>query len=194
MSAPTVEELRGALASGRAADALRAELAETTTATTLVDLHVGASTVPVPVSALRQVIDLLEDLSEGRRVTIAPADLPVGTQVAAAVLGVSRPWITRLLDRGEIPATRSGSKRRVALGDLIAHRRHLSQRQREAISNLEDHIEQEAATARHTSGVPSSPRRPGFFGRIKKGSVPQMAEASLSGHLTIPIDDFEWAA
>ena len=50
--------------------------------------------------------DLFEDLSEGRNVAVAPYDLPVGTESAAEALGVSRPWLTQMLDRGEIPMQR----------------------------------------------------------------------------------------
>jgi excisionase family DNA binding protein len=69
------------------------------------------------------LLDLLDDVAEGRDVTVAPAGLPVGTELASELLGVSRPWLTTLLDRGEIPSTRVGSKRRVRLGALLAYRR-----------------------------------------------------------------------
>jgi excisionase family DNA binding protein len=55
--------------------------------------------------------------------TIAPYDLAIGTERAAELLGVSRPWLTALLYRGDIPMVRIGTKRRVRLGDLIAYRR-----------------------------------------------------------------------
>jgi excisionase family DNA binding protein len=66
---------------------------------------------------------LLEDVSYGREVTSAPANLPIGTEVASELLGVSRPWLTTLLDRGDIPSTRTGTKRRMRLGDVLAFRR-----------------------------------------------------------------------
>ena len=80
-------------------------------------------TVILPTSLASSLVDLLEDISEGRDVTTAPAGLPLGTEVASELLGVSRPWFTTLLDRGDIPSVRVGSKRRVRLGDLLAYRR-----------------------------------------------------------------------
>lgn len=69
------------------------------------------------------VTTLLDDVSYGREVTSAPAGLPIGTEVASELLGVSRPWLTTLLDRGEIPSSRTGTKRRMRLGDVLAYRR-----------------------------------------------------------------------
>jgi excisionase family DNA binding protein len=88
-----------------------------------VSLVVDGRMIELPVELARVLQDVLEDVAEGRDVTSAPANLPVGTQLAAELLGVSRPWLTRLLDRGEIPSVRVGSKRRVRLGDLLAYRR-----------------------------------------------------------------------
>jgi excisionase family DNA binding protein len=80
------------------------------------------------------LLDLLEDVAEGRDVTVAPAGLPVGTELASELLGVSRPWLTTLLDRGDIPSTRVGSKRRVRLGDLLAYRRADDARRRQGLT------------------------------------------------------------
>lgn len=80
------------------------------------------------------LLDLLDDVAEGRDVTVAPAGLPVGTELASELLGVSRTWLTTLLDRGDIPSTRSGSKRRVRLGDLLAYRRADDERRRQALT------------------------------------------------------------
>ena len=80
------------------------------------------------------IVELLEDISEGRDVTSAPAGLPLGTEVASDLLGVSRPWLTTLLDRGDIPSSRVGSKRRIRLGDLLAYRRSDDTRRREGLT------------------------------------------------------------
>jgi excisionase family DNA binding protein len=88
-----------------------------------VRVSIGETTADLPKTVAAQIADLLDDISEGRHVTIAPYDLAIGTERAAELLGVSRPWLTALLDRGDIPMVRNGSKRRVRLGDLIAYRR-----------------------------------------------------------------------
>jgi excisionase family DNA binding protein len=88
------------------------------------------STLMLPAALVGLFRDLFDDLSEGRDVAVAPADLLVGTEKAAEVLGVSRVWVAELLDRGELPVVMAGSHRRVALGDLMAFRRADDRRRR----------------------------------------------------------------
>ena len=88
----------------------------------------------LPPDLVALLLDLLDDVAEGRDVTVAPAGLPVGTELASELLGVSRPWLTTLLDRGDIASTRVGSKRRVRLGDLLAYRRADDARRRQGLT------------------------------------------------------------
>jgi excisionase family DNA binding protein len=86
-------------------------------------VSIGGRNYPLGPELVELVATLLDDVSYGREVTSAPASLPIGTELASELLGVSRPWLTTLLDRGEIPSTRTGTKRRVRLGDVLAYRR-----------------------------------------------------------------------
>jgi excisionase family DNA binding protein len=95
-----------------------------------VRVSIGEITADLPATVAAQIADLLADVSEGRHVTVAPYDLAIGTERAAELLGVSRPWLTAILDRGDIPMVRNGTKRRVRLGDLIAYRRATDHRRR----------------------------------------------------------------
>lgn len=98
------------------------------------NLSIADRTIVVPAALAAVLVELLEDISEGRDVTSAPAGLPVGTELASDLLGVSRPWLTTLLDRGDIPSSRVGSKRRIRLGDLLAYRRSDDIRRRDALT------------------------------------------------------------
>jgi excisionase family DNA binding protein len=135
------DHLRAALAAGRAADRLRPVAERGASDGPLVPIAVGTVEVFVPVAALRALVDLLEDLSEGREATVAPGDLAVGTAEAARLLGVSRTWIAELVDRGDLPGERVGSKRRVPLAALVAQRREQLARQRERARALGDAID-----------------------------------------------------
>ncbi len=133
-------------------------------AASTVRVSIGETTADLPKTVVAQIASLLDDISEGRHVTIAPYDLAIGTERAAELLGVSRPWLTALLDRGDIPMVKNGTKRRVRLGDLIAYRR-ATDRHRLATQTwerLEDETVAEArvleplSTARSRSSTPPS--------------------------------------
>ena len=47
-----------------------------------------------------------------------PADMPLTTNQAAARLGMSRPFLIKLLDQGNIPFHRIGRDRRILLSDV----------------------------------------------------------------------------
>ena len=122
----------------KSAPATAAELADAFTSAIGADgsasLSIDDRIVTIPAALVTALVELLEDISEGREVTSAPAGLPLGTEVASELLGVSRPWLTTLLDRGDIPSSRVGSKRRIRLGDLLAYRRSDDTRRREALT------------------------------------------------------------
>ena len=99
-----------------------------------VSMVVGDRPFPLTPELARLIAALLDDVSFGRDVISAPADLPIGTEVASDLLGVSRPWLTKLLDRGDIPSTRIGTKRRMRLGDVLAYRRADDERRDRALT------------------------------------------------------------
>jgi excisionase family DNA binding protein len=133
-------------------------------ATSTVRISIGETAADLPMEVAAQIAALLDDISQGRHVTIAPYDLAIGTERAAELLGVSRPWLTALLDRGDIPMVRNGTKRRVRLGDLIAYRRATDCRRRgtQTWERLDDQPVAEArvleprSTTRWRSSTPPS--------------------------------------
>jgi len=78
--------------------------------------------VELPEPMYRLLVQVAEALSAGRAVTVAPRSTVLTTQQAAEVLGVSRPTVVRLIDAGEIPSERPGTRRQVLLSDVLAYR------------------------------------------------------------------------
>ena len=71
--------------------------------------------------------------ADRKDVCVVRQDRLMTTQEAADYLGVSRPTIVRLLERGEIPFERINTHRRVAFDDLERYRldhEHVSRRNR----------------------------------------------------------------
>lgn len=63
----------------------------------------------------------MQRLGDGRSLVLVPQNRHLTTQEAAAVLGVSRPFLIRMLDAGEMPYTLVGKHRRIALADVQAY-------------------------------------------------------------------------
>lgn len=78
--------------------------------------------VPVPRNLADAIRALAGELAAGRSVTMLPADAVLTPAEAAELLGLSRPFVVRLLDEGTIPSDRlPGSRhRRVLLADVVA--------------------------------------------------------------------------
>jgi excisionase family DNA binding protein len=82
---------------------------------------------------LAQILALL---ARGEGVQIMPDMAELTTQQAADFLNVSRPYLVKLLEQGDIPFHMVGTHRRVRFQDLREYRRGEDQKQRGAADEL----------------------------------------------------------
>jgi excisionase family DNA binding protein len=90
------------------------------------DLHLVAAdgtSVPLPSQVVTLLSQLASTLLAGEGVAINPIAKEMTTGEAAAMLGMSRPTLIKLLDADRIPSHRIGTHRRVLLRDVLAFRR-----------------------------------------------------------------------
>lgn len=106
------------------------------------------------VSVLRQVA---QALSAGMGVTVAPLNAMLTTQEAADFLGVSRPTLVRVLDRGEIPMQRPGRHRYVRLSDLLDYQQRSRRARRDALDEMV-RLSEEMGLYESTDGLPPAMR------------------------------------
>lgn len=78
--------------------------------------------VPLPRPVVGLLDEILKNMQAGKAVSIVPEHQQLTTQRAANLLGVSRPFMVRLLEEGKLPFHMVGSHRRVYLKDLLAYK------------------------------------------------------------------------
>ncbi|MCF4165715.1 helix-turn-helix domain-containing protein [Zavarzinia compransoris] len=82
------------------------------------------------------LMELLRHVGRGDAVTLVPVSKMLTTQQAADILNVSRPFLIRLLDRGDIVHTTVGRHRRIKAEDLFAYKQKQAEKRGAALSRL----------------------------------------------------------
>jgi excisionase family DNA binding protein len=88
---------------------------------------------PAMIAALEQLVRIM---ALGRSAVILPHEQYLSCQSAAELLGVSRPYLYQLLDRGVIPCFKVGSHRRLRFEDVIDYKLNRSSERHQALLEL----------------------------------------------------------
>jgi excisionase family DNA binding protein len=90
----------------------------------------------LPVSLYEFLVKLIADLFEGQSVAIVQNDAQLTTVEAARMLGVSRQFLVKVLERGEIPHHMVGTHRRVYVRDLLAYKAKRDSKRHQTLDDL----------------------------------------------------------
>jgi excisionase family DNA binding protein len=96
-------------------------------------------TALLPVGLMRRYLEAQE--TPGRELLVFDSDEEVSSEVAAGMLGVSRPYLNELLEVEAIPYRRVGNQRRIRVLDLEAYRQRRTEAER-ALGAMADIINQ----------------------------------------------------
>jgi excisionase family DNA binding protein len=102
-------------------------------------LHVSSDNVhdqPIPPEIASLVAQVLAAVASGRTLTISAIPEVLTTSAAAALLGVSRPTLMKMIGEGAIPSHKVGSHTRLKSSDVLAARRARRLRERAAFVSL----------------------------------------------------------
>jgi excisionase family DNA binding protein len=96
----------------------------------------GDGPLILPRAVVVMLASMLAQLAEGRGVTLMASHAELTTVEAASMLNVSRPYLIKLIDSGELPARLVGRHRRVRFGDLIDYKRRTDASAHQAADDL----------------------------------------------------------
>lgn len=111
----------------------------------------------LPESVYKALCQVIHALSSGQAVTIIPRDREMTTQEAADCLNVSRPYLIKLLEQGEIPFTKVGSHRRVRSQDIMAYKKQRDIQRRQCLSEFTAFLQDEGFYDESNSDLNSQP-------------------------------------
>ena len=94
--------------------------------------------VDLPPALARVVAAMLAEVADGRAVGVRTLAEGLTAQEAAELLGVSRPFVVKLVDDGDLPALLVGTHRRLQRGDVLAYREQMRATTAEALQALTD--------------------------------------------------------
>lgn len=96
-------------------------------------------------------------VAQGTAVDVLARDKELTSQEAAALLGVSRQYLIRVLDRGDMPFTLTGNHRRIRSADVLDYITLRDANRRTALAELTQDTQQAGG---YESPATLGPRRP----------------------------------
>jgi len=98
----------------------------------------GDESIEIPRQVFNVLMRVLAVMSEGKAFSLVPMDKELTTQQAADILNVSRPYLNKILDLGEIAHRKVGRNRRIKFSDLMEYKKSQEQKSKSALQELAD--------------------------------------------------------
>ena len=92
--------------------------------------------IAVPNVAISLLLEILTQMAQGNAVTLMPYHAELTTQQAADLVNVSRPFLVKLLESGELAHRMVGKHRRVLLQDVMKYKENIDRARNETLNEL----------------------------------------------------------
>ena len=99
--------------------------------------------IAFPESVYQAFRTLVQVMASGQAVYLVPHHRELTTQEAAELLNVSRPFVSQLLDRAEMPYVKVGSHRRIRVSDVLDYQKRQQVRTHAALAELTQIVQEE---------------------------------------------------
>lgn len=96
----------------------------------------GGERLELPDAVFRLLKDIVRNMQLGRAIVLIPENQQLTTQRAADLLGVSRPYLVKLLESRELPYHKVGSHRRIFLRDLLDYQKRRDLERKAALDRI----------------------------------------------------------
>ncbi|OKH37842.1 DNA-binding protein [[Phormidium ambiguum] IAM M-71] len=92
--------------------------------------------VEIPATAFHLLVDILSQMAQGNAVTLIPIHAELTTQEAADILNVSRPFLIKLIESGELPYRKVGRHRRICFKDVMKYKQQIDNQRMQVLDEL----------------------------------------------------------
>ena len=96
----------------------------------------------IPKKALTFLTAIIQNMAEGKTISIVPSDSELSTQQAADLINVSRPHLIKLLESKQIPFKKVGSHRRVLLMDIMEYQDQIVKQREDQLDFLSNQAQE----------------------------------------------------
>lgn len=134
--ATTVATRHDLLADAHDAERARAVVATLAGADASLSVTRGDQTEQLPRDLHALLLEVLRAVASGSTVTVTSTPPEVTTSTAAAMLGISRPTLMKLIKNGHMPAHKVGTHTRLRTDDVLRVKRERRERERAAYREL----------------------------------------------------------
>jgi excisionase family DNA binding protein len=92
--------------------------------------------IELPMSLFHVLRQIIYHMMRGRAISIVPFSKELSTQEAADILNVSRPFLIKRLEQGELPFTKVGTHRRIRFDDLMNYKRQRDNNRKAGLAEI----------------------------------------------------------